>query len=154
LSALGDAEASTDEEDDSEKVAFLLHQEDSHQENTVTAIADSGASHVLIRREDDHVLTNREYTIPGDAPYATLIAANGATLMAIGRGTLEVGPSFTLPAYIFTSHELTTNLLGLIPFCDQECAAIFTKRTLQLVHQPTGQVFMTGQRSHTKPCGR
>jgi hypothetical protein len=112
LSAPGN-QTSTDEDDDSEKVAFLLQQDDSHQESSVTAIADSGASHVLIRHADDHVLTNREYTIPGALPYAKLIAANGATLRAIGRGTLEVGTSFKLSAYIFASQELTTNLLGL-----------------------------------------
>jgi hypothetical protein len=151
LSAPGHAEqSSTDEDDDSEKVAFLLHQADSHRENSVTAIADSGASHVLIRHADDHVLTNREYTTPGALPYATLIAANGATLKAIGRGTLEVGTNFKLSAYIFASEELTSNLLGIIPFCDQGHAAIFTKRTLQLVHQPTEQVIMTGHRSHAK----
>ncbi len=63
---------------------------------------------------------------------------------------MVVDTNCTLPAYIFASDELTTNLLGLIPFCDQDCPAIFTKLTLQLVHQPTGQVLITEQRPHTK----
>ncbi len=66
--------------------------------NSVSAIADSGASHVLFRLSDAHILSNTEFS--SSKPYAALTAANHATIIAIGRGTLTV-QNLAITAFIF-----------------------------------------------------
>ncbi len=112
-------------------------------------LADSGASHVLIRQIDDHVLNNREYTVDHDVPYATLKATSGHTLKAVGKGTLHESP-IVLPAYIFKTCDLTSNLLGLAPFYDRDCTMTFTKTTVTIVHTPSNEVILAGHRPHNK----
>jgi hypothetical protein len=78
-------------------VAMLIRQAQMPPAVSVTALAESGASHVLLRRSDAHILHRVEYTQPPTPPFATLEAANGSTLHAIGIGTLHVG-KLDLPA--------------------------------------------------------
>jgi hypothetical protein len=99
---------------------------------TWSAVPDSGASHILFKQSDSHVLQNRRYSKTHEAPFAVLKAANNAELTAIGKGTLSIA-GLNLPAYIFRDHELATNLLGLVPFCDQGCTAVFKKNTFRLL---------------------
>ena len=54
--------------------------------NTVWAVADSGASHILVRESDSHILCDHEFS-GQQAPFAVLKTANGEPLAAIGRGT-------------------------------------------------------------------
>ena len=68
--------------------ALLSHTVPSPYTNSVSAIADSGASHVLLRQSDSHILSETEFS--SSKPYAVLTAANNATINAIGRGTLTV----------------------------------------------------------------
>jgi hypothetical protein len=91
---------------------------------TITAIPDSGASHILIRESDVHILQNVQYSTPNQAPFAVLKAANNAELTTIGRGTMLLAGLYPT-AYIFRQNYLATNLLGLAPFCDLGCQAIF-----------------------------
>ena len=164
-------EATTATTDD--PVALLIRQAQMPPAVSVTALADSGASHVLLRRSDAHILHRVEYSQPPTPPFATLKAANGSTLHAIGIGTLHVG-KLDLPAYIFADTELTANLLGLAPFCDRNCTVIFTPRTLLIYQDPGHELVMSGHRptpqslwsvdlqphrphgdvpTHTAPCG-
>ncbi len=56
----------------------------------VSALADSGASHVLFKASAAHVLRNVEYSRKNDPPFAVLKAANHGVLTAIGRGFLSI----------------------------------------------------------------
>ena len=49
-------------------VAMLIQQANFSPAITVTAIADSGASHILLRRSDAHILRQVEYTQPPAPP--------------------------------------------------------------------------------------
>jgi hypothetical protein len=88
-----------------------------------TAIPDLGASHILVRESDIHILQNVQYSKPNEAPFAVLKAANNAELTAIVRGTLSLA-GLQPTAYIFRQGDLATNLFGLAPFCDVECEAV------------------------------
>jgi hypothetical protein len=66
--------------------------------NSVSAIAASGASHVLLRQSDAFILSTAEFS--SSKPYDVLTAANNATITAIGRGTLTV-QTISITAYIF-----------------------------------------------------
>ena len=99
--------------------------------NTVWAVADSGASHILIRKADVHVLTEVQYSPASLPPFAVLNTANGDPLQAIGKGILAVG-SLRLPAYVFKTRDLVNNLVGLAPFADRSCTAIFKPASLQI----------------------
>ncbi len=56
--------------------------------DAVWAVADSGASHILIREGDAHILTDLKYTPVLSPPLAVLKTANGAPLRQghVGRG--------------------------------------------------------------------
>jgi hypothetical protein len=56
--------------------ALLMHGVHSQPGRYVTAIADSGASHVLIRASDAHILQSTEFSPSKTNPYAVLKAAN------------------------------------------------------------------------------
>jgi hypothetical protein len=125
-------------------VAMLIRQAQTPPAVSVTALADSGASHILLRRSDAHILHRVEYTQPPIPPFATLEAANGGTLHAIGIGTLHGGNQLDLPTYIFVDMELTANLLGLAPFCDRNCTVIITPRALLIYQDPGYVLVLTG----------
>ncbi len=116
---------------------------------TITAIPDSGASHILIRESDAHILQNVQYSTPNQVPFAVLKAANNAELTAIGRGTMPLAGLYPT-AYIFRQNDLATNLLGLAPFCDLGCQAIFSKNKFQLCAPNQKMPFLTGSRQSGK----
>jgi hypothetical protein len=91
-------------------------------------------------------LQNVQYSKPNEAPFAVLKAANNAELTAIGRGTLSLA-GLQPTAYIFRQGELATNLLGLAPFCDLGCEAIFSKNGFKLFGPNQSTPFLTGSRS-------
>jgi hypothetical protein len=110
-------------------------------------VVNTGASHVLLRASDSHILTHTQITLPQQRPFAILTAANGAKLMAIGRGLLTVN-TVTVAAYIFKDSDLVHNLLGSAPFADQGCIATFTTKTTELQHPSSLTTVMKGQRHH------
>jgi hypothetical protein len=55
----------------------------------ISAIADTGASHILLREEDAFLLTNIQ-RCKQNQPFATLKAANGSVLKATGRGNFII----------------------------------------------------------------
>jgi hypothetical protein len=103
--------------------ALLAHAPEQNHRSRITAIADSGASHALIRESHSHFLTRIE-RCRQDQPFVVFKAANGAVLHAIGRGRLTVA-KLTVTAYLFRDSELAHDLLGLIPFSNLGCTMTF-----------------------------
>jgi hypothetical protein len=116
-----------------------------HQKRQIQAIPYSGASHILVRQSDAHILDDVQYSLPGQPPYAVLKDANNSELEAIGIGTLRMA-GLQPTAYIFGDNKLAANLLGLAPFCDLGCTAVFKQRTFQLFQQRQQGPIMTGTR--------
>ena len=100
-----------------------------HQPQEVTALADSGASHVLLQASAVHVLRNVEYSHNGP-PFAILKAANHGVLTAIGRGVLSIA-GLDIMAYVFPDRDLTNNLLGLVPFANLGCTGVFKPKAFR-----------------------
>jgi hypothetical protein len=117
--------------------------------NAVWAVTDSGASHILIRESDAHILADIEYTPISAPPIAVLKTANGDPLCAIGQGKFTVG-SFSLPAYIFHSRDLVNNLLGLAPFADRACTSTFRPSSFKVYHHKRSTPILTGTRDSSR----
>ncbi len=96
-------------------------------------LVDSGASHILVRQEHAHVLTNATMSPHGHAFASLKSAKKGSALSAIGKGVLQIGPFF-LPASIFSNDELEDTLLDLDPLTEAGCTAVFNKESFQLFH--------------------
>jgi hypothetical protein len=90
-------------------------------------LVDSGASHILVRQEHVHVLTDVTMSGPNGHAFASLKSAKkGSELSAIGKGILQIGPFF-LPAFIFSNDELEDTLLGLDPLTEAGSRQFSTK---------------------------
>jgi hypothetical protein len=96
-------------------------------------IVDNGASHVLFQERYMHLLDSIQLSSPSMRPYAILRAANGQELIAIGRGIFRV-KAISVVAYIFRNENLVHNLLGIAPFADCGCTAVFTATSFELYH--------------------
>jgi hypothetical protein len=125
--------------------ALLIQGVHSQPGRSVTAIADSGASHVLIRASDAHILQSTEFSPSKTHPYAVLKAANHAVITAIGRGILAV-QNIVITAYVFRDADLAHNLLGLVPFANLGCITTFKPKSFQITTQEGSQPFITGRR--------
>ena len=133
-----------DRPDDAAFHAMLHRRQHTPRTKLVTAIADTGASHVLLRASDAHVLADVVYTPPNETPYAVWKAANGSDMTDIGRGALRIG-TFNLPAFVFQDKDLASNLLGVAPFSKYYCTATFTPNTFH-ISERTGVPILTGER--------
>jgi hypothetical protein len=72
----------------------------------ITMMIDSGASHILVRKEHAHILTYITISETNTQTFANVRSAEiGSELSPIGRGLLQIGP-FCFPAYIFRHEEL------------------------------------------------
>jgi hypothetical protein len=111
----------------------------------VTALADSGASHVLFQASAAHVLRNVEYSCSHDAPFAVLKSANHSVLTAIGRGILVIS-NVEIVAYIFPDRDLTDNLLGLLPFANMGCTTVFKPRSFHIFKGNAQTAILSGTR--------
>ena len=69
----------------------------------ISAIADTGASHILLREEDSFLLTNIK-RCKQNLPFATLKAANGSVLKATGRGNLIIA-NVVVEEFIFRNDD-------------------------------------------------
>ena len=107
-------------------------------------IVDTGASHVLFREQDSRILSHIQMSAPDTTPYAMLRAANGAPLHSIGRGMFTI-KTVTVVAHIFRDEDLVTNLLGIAPFADRGCTALFTSSKFSLYHLDKIPI-LTGER--------
>lgn len=117
--------------------------------DAVWAVADSGASHILIREGDAHILTDLQYTPVSCPPLAVLKTANGAPLSAIGRGILAVG-QLSMTAYVFRNCDLVNNLLGLAPFADRACTSTFRPFQFQIYPHKGTIPILTGTRDSSQ----
>jgi hypothetical protein len=106
-------------------------------------IVDTGASHVLFQKKHMGLLTNIQLSNPNLKPFAILKAANGQILKAIGRGVFRI-KKISVLAYIFKDEDLVHNLLGIAPFADCGCRAVFTATAFTLYHHKT--LLLTGKR--------
>jgi hypothetical protein len=106
-------------------------------------IVDTGASHVLFQQKHMGLLTHVQLTQPGKNPFAVLRAANGQILTAIGKGIFRVKHIAVL-AYVFRDEDLVHNLLGIAPFADCGCKAVFTADAFSLYHRKT--LILAGKR--------
>jgi hypothetical protein len=73
----------------SELVAMHIGQ---NTHKSATMLVDSGASHILVRQEHAHVLTNVTMSPNGHAFASLKSAKKGSALSAIGKGVLQIGP--------------------------------------------------------------
>ena len=80
------------------------------------------------------LLTNVQLSKPNTNPYAILRAANGQVLTAIGKGIFQV-KTISVVAYVFRDEDLVHNLLGIAPFADCGCTAVFTAHDFNLYHK-------------------
>jgi hypothetical protein len=106
-------------------------------------IVDTGASHVLFQERHMDLLTNVQLSRPNQKPYAILRAANGQILTAIGRGVFTI-KTIAVVAYVFRNEDLVHNLLGIAPFADCGCEAVFTAHDFNLYYKKV--LLMTGKR--------
>jgi hypothetical protein len=125
------------------KALFMAH--DACYSTIHTALADSGASHILFRESQSDCLSQIE-RCQRDKPFAVLKTANGAVLKAIGRGQLTIAQC-TVTAYIFRDAELAHNLLGLIPFANLGCTMIFQPHLFGIYLPNTQTPFVVGSRT-------
>jgi hypothetical protein len=117
--------------------------------NAVWAVADSGASHILIREADSHILADLGYTPVSSPPLAVLKTANGDSLSAIGRGMLVVG-CLSITAYVFKDRDLVNNLLGLAPFADRACTSTFKPSQFQIYPHNGSTPILSGTRDSSR----
>jgi hypothetical protein len=96
-------------------------------------IVDTGASHVLFQKKHRKLLTDVQLSKPNHRPFATLRAANGQVLTAIGQGIFRI-KKIAVVAFIFNDDDLVHNLLGIAPFADCGCKAVFTATDFNLYH--------------------
>jgi hypothetical protein len=98
---------------------------------------DTGASHVLFQQKHRQLLTDNKDPLqlskPQQRPFATLRAANGQVLTAIGRGIFRI-KNIAVVAFIFRDEDLVHNLLGIAPFADCGCKAVLTATDFNLYH--------------------
>jgi hypothetical protein len=97
----------------------------------------------LFQKKHMGLLTNVQLSNPNLRPFAILKAANGQVLKAIGRGVFKI-KKISVVAYIFKDEDLVHNLLGIAPFADCGCKAIFTATAFNLYHHKT--LLLTGKR--------
>ncbi len=133
--------------------ALLVHQFPPPGGPGVTAIADSDASHILIRHEDAHILHEVHYTRPDKPPSAVLTTANGASIASIGQGILAVG-GLSLGAFVFADDKLANNssdwshslMPGVLPALDRTLSTCLSQRM--------GPLYWEAPATASRHCGR
>jgi hypothetical protein len=112
----------------------------------IMALADSGASHILLQASAAHVLQQVEYSRENYPPFAELKAANHGVLTAIGRGILSIS-GLAVMAFIFADCDLANNLLGLVPFANLGCTGVFQPRTFMIYKEGDPTPILAGTRT-------
>jgi hypothetical protein len=78
--------------------------------------------------------------------YVVLKAANGANLAASGRGIFTIA-GISVTAYVFPDKDLVNNLLGLAPFVNLGCTAVFKKSKFHFYLGAHRTPILSGQRN-------
>jgi hypothetical protein len=99
---------------------------------TITFNPDSGATDILIRRQDSDALQNlHHYTDANPAP--AFYVANNTIIYPYAIGTLHPpNTTLTIQAYAFKDKDLADNLFGLAPLLNQGCTATFTGQSCSI----------------------
>jgi hypothetical protein len=106
---------------------FLVYTPD-----TITFNPDSGATDILIRRQDSHALQNLHYFTATD-PAPAFYVANNTIIYPNAVGTQHPpNTTLTIQAYAFKDEDLADNLFGLAPLLNQGCTATFTGQSCSI----------------------
>jgi hypothetical protein len=119
----------------------------------VSALADSGASHVLFKASSAHILQDVEYSRKNESPFAVLKAANHGVLTAIGRGFLDIA-DLRVQAFIFPDHDLANNLLGLLPFANLGCIGVSKPHSFHIFKGNERTAILSGTRDNASALWR
>ncbi len=93
---------------------------------TVRFTPDSGATDILIRESDSHILQFRQNFTISDSPPGFAVANNSLIYpTAIGQLHL-LTTTIYLDAFVFSDHDLADNLFGLEPLVNQGLTATFS----------------------------
>ena len=93
---------------------------------TVRFTPDSGATDILIRESDSHILQFRRNFTISDSPSGFAVANNSLIYpTAIGQLHL-LATTIYLDAFVFSDHDLADNLFGLAPLVNQGLTATFS----------------------------
>ncbi len=99
---------------------------------TSTFNPDSGATDILIRRQDSDALQNLHYFTDAN-PAPTFYVANNTIIDPYAVGTLHPpNTTLTIQAYAFKDEDLADNLFGLAPLLNQGCTATFTGQSCSI----------------------
>jgi hypothetical protein len=110
---------------------FLLYTPQS-----ITFNPDSGATDILIRRQDSHVLHSPQHLTDAN-PAPTFYVANNMVIYPYATGTFRPPhTTLTILAYIFEDDDLADNLFGLAPLLNQGCTATFTGQSVSITGPP------------------
>jgi hypothetical protein len=97
---------------------------------------DSGATDILIRRQDSHVLHNPQHFTDAN-PAPAFYVANNMVIYPYATGTFRPPhTTLTILAYIFEDNDLADNLFGLAPLLNQGCTATFTGQSVSITGPP------------------
>jgi hypothetical protein len=121
-----------------------------HRNTAVSFIPDSGATHILIRDSDAHVLHSIMPFLPHTRK-PQFEFANGLFIVPTSSGLIRFpGTTVTPRAFIFRDHDLVDNLFGIAPLLRHGYTATFTEHDFAL-HTPE-KVLLYGTKalySHT-----
>ena len=98
----------------------------------VTFTSDSGATDILIRASDSHILTHyTTYTDSASPPGFDV--ANYNQIFPIAHGKLSIpNTHITLDAFVFHDDDLHSNLFGIAPLTQHGLSATYTNTDLQI----------------------
>jgi hypothetical protein len=105
--------------------ATAFHIANTKPRTTNQLVVETGATLVILRRQHIDLLTNVQISGSGQLTFAILRAANGRILNSIGRGMLSIRTN---------TIDLIHNLLGISPFANLGCTAVFTATQFRLYH--------------------
>ena len=98
----------------------------------VTFTSDSGATDILIRQQDSHIL--HHYTTYTDtAARPSFDVANFHKIYPIAHGQLRLpNTTIQLNAFVFSDDDLHSNLFGVSPLTEHGLSATYTNEDLQI----------------------
>jgi hypothetical protein len=98
----------------------------------VVFTSDSGATDILIRSCDAHILT--QYTIYTDSTFPPgFDVANYNQIFPIAHGKLSIpDTNITLDAFVFHDDDLHSNLFGIAPLTQHGLSATYTNTDLRI----------------------
>ena len=106
-----------------------------HRDTAVSFIPDSGATHILIRDSDAHIL-HAIIPFPPHTRKPQFEVANGQFIVPTSSGLITfTGTNITLRAFIFRDRDLADNLFGIAPLLRHGYTATFTEHDFAL-HTP------------------